>query len=141
MLIDASQKEDGLCSQHLIGTTNATAAAAAAVEESAAKLDFAELDLVDLDSAELDLVELGPAEAEPADDSEDISIVVLETLATDSSPATAADFALLEVAAVAVAAAFEIYSMLVAHSELKLAYGNALIVLRSINKGSGKGFR
>ena len=49
MLIDASQKEDGLCSQHLIETTNATAAAATTVEDSAAKLDPAEIDPVEVD--------------------------------------------------------------------------------------------
>ncbi len=73
---------------------------------------------------------------------------MLESLATDSSKvavATVADFGFVEVAADVIAAvaatvAFATYSMLAAHSVLKLAYENALIALCSITKGDGKDF-
>ena len=126
MLIEASQKGDGLSpQQHLIGTTHATAAAATTavvvaeitVEDSAAVAAAATAE--DSDPAEHPAVarpDPDPAELDPAD-SEYISTAALETPATGLSPfavVTAADFAVQ----VAVAAAAAVADSVVVHSVL-----------------------
>jgi len=141
MLIEASQKGDGLSpQQHLIGTTHATAAAvttavvvaAITVEDSAAVAAAATAE--DSDPAEHPAVRPDPAELDPAD-SEYISTAAPETPATGLSPfavVTAADF-VVQVAAAVVAAeaaaadSVVVHSVLVAQSARLLAYDNSSI--------------